>query len=315
MLLTQLRNLLAVVDSGSIRGAARELRISQPAMTRSVRQLEAELQVKLLERTVRGVVPTLAGRAFLARTRIVHNELDRARDELAQIAGEHAGSVAFGIGPQAAIHLVPPALAQFRREHVNTEVGIVDGPAHVLLPQLREGSLDFVIGTRPQGKLDAHIRAQPLFANRLVVCARRGHPLRGARSLRELVDGNWVIYTPAGWSGAIIPDIFEKNGLPSPKSVVRSDSYVALLTIIAGTDLIGALSSVLFAQKPSREFFEPFDLKEQLPEITSCLLLRTDSPLTPVAAAMVAAIKAAARQLVLSRRIGKSIRDRPRNVS
>lgn len=301
MLLTQLRNLLAVVDSGSIRGAARELSISQPALTRSVKQLETELQVKLLERTARGVVPTRAGRAFLARTRMIHNELGRARDELAQIASEHAGSLAFGIGPQAAIHLVPPALAQFRREHVNAEVRVVEGPAHALLPQLREGSLDFVISARREGKLDANIKGHPLYINRLVVGGRRGHPLRHARSLRELIDANWVIYTATGWSGAIIPDMFEKHGLPAPKSVVRSDSYIALLTTIAGTDLVGALSSILFAQRLARDFFEPFELKERFPEFASFLFLRSDSPLTPVAAAMVAAIKAAARQLVFSR--------------
>jgi len=302
--LSQLRNLLAVVASGSIRGAARALNVSQPALTRSIRQLETELQVKLLERTARGVVPTRAGRAFVARSRVVHNEIGRARDELAQIASAHAGSIAFGMGPQAAVHLVPPALAQFRREHANTEVSIADGPSHVLLPQLREGSLDFVIGTRPQGKLDANIRAQPLFTSRLVIAARKGHPRRGARSLRELVDANWVVYTPAGWSGALVPDIFEKNGLPLPKSVVRSDSYIALLTIIAGTDLVGALSDMLLAQKFTREFFEPFELKERLPEITSCLLLRRDSPLTPAAAAMVAAVKAAARRVAFSGKKG-----------
>jgi DNA-binding transcriptional LysR family regulator len=300
MQLTQLRNFLAVVANGSIRAAARELHASQPALTRSIRQLETELQVKLLERTARGVVPTRAGRAFVVRSRIVHNELGRARDELAQIAAEHAGAVAFGVGPQAAIHLVPPALVQFRRVHPHAEVSIADGPTHVLLPRLREGSLDFVIGPRPQGKLDAQIRARPLFTNRLAVGARKGHPRRGARSLRELVDAHWVIYTPAGWSGAIVPDIFEKNGLPPPKSVVRSDSYVALLTTIAGTDLIGALSSMLFAQPLAREFFEPFELKERLPELTSCLLLRSDSPLTPVAEAMVAAVDAAAREVAFS---------------
>ena len=302
MHLTQLRNLLAVVASGSIRAAARELRVSQPALTRSIRLLEAELKVKLLERTARGVVPTPAGRAFVTRTRVIHNELGRAREELAQISGEQAGSVAFGVSPQAAIHLVPPAVAQFRREHVNANVRVVDGSPHLLLPQLRDGSLDFIISARPQGKLDANIRTHPLFTNRLVIGARKAHPLRHARSLRELTEANWVIYTPAGWSGAIFPDIFEKNGLPPPKSVVRSDSYVALLSILAGTDLVGALSSMFFDQKLARDFFVPLDLKEKLPEITLCLFERSDSPLTPVAAAMVAAMKMAARKLTFSRR-------------
>jgi len=300
--LTQLRNLLAVVTSGSIRAAARELGVAQPALTRSIRQLEAELRVKLFERTARGVVPTPAGRAFVARSRVIHNELGRAREELAQIAGEDAGSVAFGVSPQAAIHLVPPAIAQFRREHTNADVRVVDGLPHLLLPQLREGSLDFIIGGRPQGKLDANIKTHPLFTNRLVIGARKAHPLRHVRSLRELADASWVIYTPAGWSGAIIPDIFEKNGLPPPKSVVRSDSYVSLLSILAGTDFVGALSSMFFEQKLARDFFVPFDIKERLPEITLCLFERSDSPLTPVAAAMVAAMNAAARKLAFSKR-------------
>src|SRR5262245_39733098 len=296
MLLTQLRNLLAVVDSGSIRGAARNLSVSQPALTRSLRQLETELRVKLLERTARGVAPTIAGRAFIARSRVIHNELGRAKEELAQLAGEDRGSVAFGVGPHGAMHVVPPALAQFRRAHANTEVRIAEGPSDVLLPRLRQGSLDFAIGGRPQGHLDPGIKASPLHLFQLLVGARKGHPLRNTRSLRELVDASWVIYTPAGWSGAIVPDVFEKNGLPSPKSVVRSESYVAMLTIIARTDTLGALGSRVFEQQIAQEFIQPLKLKERLPEITHYLFTRADSPLTPVAGAMVAAITAVARQ-------------------
>lgn len=256
--------------------------------------------MKLLERTARGVVPTPAGRAFLARSRLIHNELGRAREELAQIAHEHAGSVAFGCTSVSAINIVPPALGQFRREHPEAKVSIADGLSHVLLPQLREGRLDFFLGVRPQGQLDANVQAQPLYTNRLMVAARKGHPRRGARSLRELVDEHWVVFTPPGWTGAIVPDIFEKNGLPPPKSVAHSDSYVALLTIIAGTDLVGALSNLLLAQPLARQFFEQIPVKERLPETTQCLFVRRDSPLTPVAAAMVAAIKATARTLAFS---------------
>ena len=297
MRITQLRDLVAVADAGSIRGAARALDISQPALTRSIRQLEAELHTQLLHRTGRGVVPTSSGKALLARARTIHSELHQAREEQAQLAGERAGSVAFGVVPQAAIHIVPPALAQFRREHANADVRIVDGLAHVLLPQLREGSLDFVIGSRPQGGLESRFKAQPLFTNQVVVGARRGHPLRNARSLRELVESQWVIFTPPGWTGAMIPDTFVKNGLPPPRSVVRSDSYVAFLTLLAGTDMVAPLSRMLFEQRLARNFFEPFRLKERLPEFSIGLFQRADSPLTPVAADMVAAVKAAARRL------------------
>jgi DNA-binding transcriptional LysR family regulator len=231
---------------------------------------------------------------------VIHNEIGRAREELAQIARQHAGSVAFGVSPQAAIHLVPSALAQFRREHPEAKVSVTDGLSHVLLPRLREGSLEFFVGGGPQGALDAHIQTQPLWTNRLVVVGRKGHPRRGARSLRELIGEHWVVYTPAGWTGAIVPDIFEKNGLPLPKSVTRSDSYVALLSILAGTDSVGMLSTTLLAQPLARQFFEQIQVKERLPDFTNYLFLRRDSPLTPAAASMALAMKAAARKLAFS---------------
>lgn len=297
MQLTQLRNFLAVIDSGSIRGAARVLKVSQPALTRSIHQLEAELQAKLLERTARGITPTPAGRAFLIRSRLVHQELGKAREELAQLAGQGTGSVSFGVSPQAAIHIVPAAVTQFRLAHVDTAIRIMDGLPHLLLPHLREGSLDFVIGPQSQLKSDAAIERHPLYTNRVVIGARRGHPLRKAKSLRDLVDAQWVMLSPPGLPASIIPDVFEKYGLPSPKSVVRSDSYVAMLTLLAGADLVGALTYRFFNERLARDFFEPFELKERLPEFTLCLFLRRHSALTPAAAAMVDAVKAVAKQL------------------
>ena len=297
MRLTQLRNLVAVMEAGSIRAAARSLNVSQPALTRSIRQLEAELHAQLLDRSRRGVAPTSSGKALLARARVIHSELERAREEQAQLAGATAGTVAFGVVPQAAIHIVPQALAQFRSAHPDSEVRIVDGLAYVLLPQLREGSLDFVIGSRPQGPLDARFKFQPLFTNQIVVGARRGHPLRKARSLRELVEAQWVIYMPPGWTGALIPDLFVNNALQPPRSVVRSESYVAFLTILAGTDMVAPLSRRLFEQPLARNFFEAFELKERLPEFSIGLFQRADSPPTPVVADMLTAIRVAARKL------------------
>ena len=298
MRITQLRNLLAVAEAGSIRAAARSLNVSQPALTRSIRQLEAELQAQLLDRSGRGVAPTSSGKALLARARVIHSELERAREEQAQLAGATAGTVAFGVVPQAAIHIAPPALVQFRSQHPKADVRIVDGLAHVLLPQLREGALDFVIGSRPQAPLDGRLRFHPLFTNQIVVGARRGHPLRRARSLRELVEAQWVIFTPPGWTGAVIPDMFVKNALEPPRSVVRSESYVAFLTVLAGSDMVAPLSRMLFEQPLARGFFEAFDVKERLPEFSIGLFQRADSPPTPVVADMLTAVRAAARRLV-----------------
>src|SRR5262245_13997027 len=79
--LTQIRDFLAVVESGSIRAAARKLGVAQPTITKSVRSLETELHVQLLGRNARGIVPTASGRAFFARARVAQSELRKAEEE------------------------------------------------------------------------------------------------------------------------------------------------------------------------------------------------------------------------------------------
>ena len=87
MRLNQIRDFLAIVESGSLRAAAGKIGISQPAITKSIRQLEEELHVQLLQRNARGAAITRAGKTFLARARVVQAELRKAEDDLAALRG------------------------------------------------------------------------------------------------------------------------------------------------------------------------------------------------------------------------------------
>ncbi len=131
MRLTHLRNLVATVDAGSIRGAARALHVAQPDLTRSIQELEEELGLKLLERSPRGVVPTRVGKVFLARARNVQNEIRGMREEATQLTGGIA-TVSFGAGPSSAA-LLPRAVAAFRLQYPKAEIRIVSGFALRLL--------------------------------------------------------------------------------------------------------------------------------------------------------------------------------------
>jgi len=137
MRLSQIQNFLAVVESGGIRAAARRLGISQPAITKSVRSLEADLHSRLLQRTPQGVVPTPSGRAFFARARVAHAELSKAAEEVSQLGGDKASSVTLGVGPLAAIAIVPEAVARFRRQFPRARIHVMEGYTHGLLPLVR----------------------------------------------------------------------------------------------------------------------------------------------------------------------------------
>src|SRR5258706_16481683 len=110
MRLSQIRDFLAVTETGSIRAAARSLGLTQPALTKSLRQLEAELGAVLVTRSVRGIVPTDLGQAFLARARSIDGDLRRAKEEIAQMQGSREGALSVGASTAPAMGVLPRAV-------------------------------------------------------------------------------------------------------------------------------------------------------------------------------------------------------------
>ena len=309
MRLIQIRHLLATVEAGSIRGASRALGVTPPALIRNIRALEDELKLKLLDRTAHGVTPTLAGKALLARARNIENELARIQEDAAQMAGG-AGSVTFGVAPSAT-GILPGALAAFRRGHAASEVRIVTAFHVALLPQVREVRIDFaLVFAGPKDRLDKRIRVQPLFRVESVIAGRRGHPLAKSKSLADLIDADWLLPSPpekvpAGLPGNRTLELFRENGLPAPRSIVQCDG-AAFYSLLASTDMIGVTTHGNFLQTSG--VVQPFKVKANLPTsftLTISLLTMADSPLTPAAAAMVAAIKAEASKLAFAKAPGK----------
>jgi DNA-binding transcriptional LysR family regulator len=296
MRLRQIRDFVAVVQSGSLRAAARAIGVSQPAITKSIRQLEAELHVQLLQRNARGAAPTPAGKAFLARAKVIQTELRKAEDDLASFRGGMQGSVALGIAPAACMIIAPEAIQQFRRRYPEAAVRIVEGVNTALVPLVRDETLDFSIGQSPSAKLDGAIAFKPLFRAELVVVGRRGHPLRGAKSLRELAGGSWLMFYPLG-TGAVLERALQAAGLPPPRPVVQCESYATALALIAKTDTLGLLIPQMTEEPYGQRYLQKFELEDRIPAPVFGMYSRAGAPLTPAAAAMAQAVSAVARRL------------------
>jgi LysR family transcriptional regulator of abg operon len=292
--LTQIRDVLAVFDCGGIRAAARKLGVSQPTITKSVRSLEAELHVQLFERNARGLAPTPSGRAFFARARVAHSELRKAEEEAAEAGGSSAGSVAFGISRVALVKIVPEAIARLRRQFPRTHVRVVEGPGSVLLPAVRDETLDFAVGLRPVGKLDRAFRFRPLYRSQLCVVARKGHPLAHARSLPELAGADWLGLPIAG---SLIARLFASAGLPPPQPVVQYESMSTFVSLLATSDMLGVVQRLNVKEPPAREVLQEIPISGAIPSVTIGIFTRADTPLTRLAAAMVKHVTAVARDL------------------
>jgi LysR family transcriptional regulator, regulator of abg operon len=294
--ISQIRDFVAVVQSGSLRAAARQVGVSQPAITKSIRQLEAELHVQLLQRNARGALPTPAGKAFLARARVVQAELRKAGDDLEAFRGGRNGSVAFGIAPAACMLIVPDAMIEFRHRHATASVRIVEGVNTALLPLVRDATLDFCVGMAPPRKLDAAIRFRPLFRPTLVVAGRLGHPLRAARSLAELADAQWLMFYALG-TGAMLERMFSRAGLVMPRSIVQCESYAAALAMVSKTDTLCLLIPQMLDDPYGQRYLRQIAIRDEVESPLIGLYSRADAPLTPAAAAMTQAVTAIARRL------------------
>ena len=221
MQLGQIRAFLAVREAGSLRAAAHRIGISQPAISKAMASLEADLQAALFIRTSRGVRLTEAGRLFGARAGVVLAELGRAREELSELSGGTQGSVAVGMGP-ASIVLAPRAIARFRAERPKARIRIREGTRDVLLPLVRDGSLDFVIAERGPAPVEGGLVFRKLWQAEMAIAARRGHTLARATVLAELAGASWVLVYRLG-AGGLLERAFAAAGLPPPDMSVHCE--------------------------------------------------------------------------------------------
>lgn len=284
MRLTQIRDFLAIVDAGSIRAAARGLRISQPALTKSVRQLEQELGAVLVTRSVRGAMPTEVGRAFLARARAVSADLRRAREEIAQLNGAREGSLAIGSAPGPALGLLPDALVRLRERWPRASIRVADISPPEVLPALRDGSLDLALSVRmgSLAELPNDCRAEALYLNEAVIIARRDHPLAGARRLALLAEAEWIRTGSPGNTSAL-PDVFRAAGLPPPRYRVDCASFLAVPELVGRSDLLAVVPWQIAAREELAGRIRRVPVRETMPAREISLLQRADVPPTPIA--------------------------------
>src|SRR5258706_2148042 len=127
MKLNQLRDMVAIVEHGSLRTAARELNTPQAALSKSVRALERELGVVLFSRETRGMELTVLGKLFHQRASGVVHELRRASDELAQAQGDDKGQVTAGLSIMPHVGMLPYALPRFRERYPRVRLQLVEG--------------------------------------------------------------------------------------------------------------------------------------------------------------------------------------------
>src|SRR5215470_13929041 len=181
MKFSQMRDVVAIAERGSLRAAARHLSLAQPALTRSIHDLERELGIPLFERRARGMILTPMGEAFVRRASAVLSEVRRARDEVEQLHGGTRGRVVAGLSLAAHVALLPAALKPFRARYPQVQLHLIEGWYPTLETGLKDGTVDFYVGPKHERPPSAELVQEHLFENTRIVLGRKGHPLAKAR--------------------------------------------------------------------------------------------------------------------------------------
>ena len=280
-----LRDLIAVVETGSVRSAARKLGLAQAAVSKNLTALEKSVGVPLLVRSARGVEPTELGRIVLRRARTVEAELRHLQEEIERFNGEHQDMITVGLSASAEAMLLSEAVARFREHTPGARISVFGGRSSSTIAALREAKIDFAIGPLPtdQGVSDLH--AEQLCSTDLGIFVRADHPAADARDLAALVPYGWL-YSVRQASEPAIVTLMRKQGLPEPALVAHCDSSSALVDLLLQNDYV-ALNTVA-ALEPLRQRgllkLLPIDLG--LPPAVQYLLTPTVRPLTTSAAAL-----------------------------
>ncbi|WP_446901049.1 LysR family transcriptional regulator [Burkholderia sp. YIM B11467] len=295
MKLKQLDAFLAVAEHRTIRGAARALGVTQPAISSIVRELELELGVPLVMRSVKGIALTDYGSALAIRARLIAEEIQRTRDEIEQLRLGTTGSVSIAVSPTVALTILPRAFDAFTRDLPGATVNVDDALTATDLARLRDGTLDFIVTHQLSNAIPDtdEFASIPLFSTVFAVVARRRHRLARARSLRELGDAQWCVPRYGEGGDDLVRSIFMPLGIDMPKRVIHCPSFAATLGLVSQTDALGVFARPLADVEHKSRGIVALNLVEPLPALTVAIVMRRHALPTPAALHFIECLKAA----------------------
>lgn len=176
-----LKAFLAVLDLGSFNEAARQLNLSQPALSRRIKGLEASIGAQLIERTTRHVAPTQVGRELLPLVRRLVDEFEDSILSISDLGGRHRAQVTIASVPTAAFYFLPRVVRSFNDKFPGIRFRILDLSANEGLDAVANGEVEF--GINITGAARADLNFTPLVDDPFVLACRRDHPLANSKQL------------------------------------------------------------------------------------------------------------------------------------
>ncbi|WP_392558676.1 LysR substrate-binding domain-containing protein [Orbus mooreae] len=277
----------AIIKYGSIRAASRALNQSQPALTRSMKELESSLGTALIIRGVRGVQLTEAGRLFSIRMEVILSELQKATEELQYVNEQAEGYLRIGCSSLILLTIYPKMLAEFKKFLPKASLFLKEGQLSVLMPELRENKLDFAIGTVSENIPLNEFIEEPLFKAPFTILCRKGHSLENCTDLEQLRSANWLV--PATDMGYYqqIQNFLQNTYNQLDSAPLFTDSIICGLNLALKSDYLMIIAYAMSKPLLLDHALSEIKLQSPLPEATYSLIYPRNTPLTLTANRMI----------------------------
>ncbi|MEE7492289.1 LysR substrate-binding domain-containing protein [Methylobacterium oryzae] len=244
----KMRHLLLVAgvgETGSLGLAAQGMRITQPAASRLLSEIETIVGAQVFDRLPRGLSPNAYGEVLLRRAQGALSELDAATDEIDALRSGLSGSVTLGTVTGPAVTVVAQALTDIQVRSPRLQIAIEVAPSPVLVRMLLDGKLDLVLARIP-GDVDASlVDYRQVDDEELSFLVREDHPLAARDDLRlaDVAAMPWVMEPPGSLLRRRMDAVFRSAGLAPPIQVLNTSSLVLAIAVMARGRHVGALVS------------------------------------------------------------------------
>lgn len=287
----QLRSFVAVAEAGSIGMAARAINITQPALSRIIRNLEDRHGVRLFERTSTGVVLSQAGEALLPHAHMLLFELENAADELRSFRGLSRGVVRVGAVSAVVEAILAPTIAKLHAAAPHLQIKVIKSHDNVLFSALLANEVDIVISADTHQSDQIHAIAECQFEDSYQLFCSNRHPMLGRSvELADFLPGEWALPPRQSTPRKVFDDVVRQNGLPSPNVVVETVSPAVMIACVKHSDMVGWLPNPVFHSAYSAGFVQKLAVPEMEIVRRFFLFRRAKGIISPAAKAFLAAM-------------------------
>ncbi len=239
-----LRLLVALDELRHIGKVAAHVNVTQPAVSKVLSELEKGLDLKLFERTPKGVVPTVYGECLIRHARRLLAGYNTARDELRDLIEGGTGRLRVGVLSNVVPALLPQSVARFKQHTPGTNVLLREGTMERLLPQLLQGDIDLIVGRLAEKHSLPELGAKVLAEESVVLICGPRHPLLALERLdwADIMRYPWVLPSSEGLLHEPLERMFEQHGHAMPRNFVEALSVQFVLAYLQQSDAIATMT-------------------------------------------------------------------------